>query len=314
MPEQLSFHKTNDNHSAEAQDLLLQSMAEWQVDLAVACEPYYVPLLPHWLGDSDGTVAVLTRSGTGPPSHSSTGARATLAEFETYLGLVRAAVARQSPKPIMVLGDLNAKSRAWGKPATNPRGRAVQVWALLSDLSLLNRGVVDWRVEEEVETIGPPLHPIRDLHLSQAGGTPDGADYAAEVVSRPGRRSLVKEANIVQRWGFAGRTEGASAEELAGRMRSSLKEVCDVVMPRTRCRVPRRQVYWWSPEIADLWATCCRARRAYVRCRRRTGLDTDLEGQMLDAYRQLKKDLQLAISKAKEKAREELLAGFNRDP
>ncbi|XP_064071905.1 ecdysone oxidase-like [Vanessa tameamea] len=60
MLEQLSFLQTNVNHSAGAQDLLLQSMAEWQVDLAVACEPYFVPPLPHWLG-------VLTRSGTAPP-------------------------------------------------------------------------------------------------------------------------------------------------------------------------------------------------------------------------------------------------------
>ncbi|XP_064074802.1 uncharacterized protein LOC135194104 [Vanessa tameamea] len=66
--------------------------------------------------------------------------------------------------------------------------------------------------------------------------------------------------------------------------------------------------------LGDLRATCCRARRVYIRCQRHNGLDTDLEGHMLDAYRQLKKDLQLAISKAKEMAREELLAGLNRVP
>ncbi|XP_046960630.1 uncharacterized protein LOC124530491 [Vanessa cardui] len=162
MSADFSFLQTNVNHCAGAQDLLLQSMAEWQVDLAVACEPYFVPPLPHWLGDLDDTVAVLTRSGTGPPlSLIERGSgyvvvgwgeyvvvgtyfspNRSLAEFEIYLGLVRAAVARQSPKPIMVLGDLNAKSRAWGNPVTNPRGRAVQVWALLSNLSLLNRGQV----------------------------------------------------------------------------------------------------------------------------------------------------------------------------
>ncbi|XP_047528987.1 uncharacterized protein LOC125065450 [Vanessa atalanta] len=146
MSAQFSFLQANINHCAGAQDLLLQSMAEWGIDLAVACEPYYVPPLPHWVGDSDGTVAVLAKSGTGPsislvergsgyvvvgwgeyvvvgtyfsPNRS-------LAEFEIYLGFVRSAVARQSPKPTVVLGDLNAKSRAWGNPATNPRGRAVQ--------------------------------------------------------------------------------------------------------------------------------------------------------------------------------------------
>ncbi|XP_046968885.1 uncharacterized protein LOC124536397 [Vanessa cardui] len=99
------------------------SMAEWGIDLAVACEPYYVPPLTHWVGDVDGTVAVLARSGTGPPlSLIERGSgyvvvgwgkyvivgtyfspNRSLAEFETYLGFVRAAVARQSPKPTLVL-------------------------------------------------------------------------------------------------------------------------------------------------------------------------------------------------------------------
>ncbi|XP_046978649.1 uncharacterized protein LOC124544227 [Vanessa cardui] len=169
MSADFSFLQTNLNHCAGAQDLLLQSMAEWGIDLAVACEPYYVPPLTHWVGDVDGTVAVLARSGTGPPlsliergsgyvvvgwgKYAIVGTyfspNRSLAEFETYLGFVRAAVARQSPKPTLVLGDLNAKSRAWGNPATNPRGRAVQVWALLSNLSLLNRGQVHTCVRQQ---------------------------------------------------------------------------------------------------------------------------------------------------------------------
>ncbi|XP_046972459.1 uncharacterized protein LOC124539205 [Vanessa cardui] len=171
------------------------------IDLAVACEPYYVPPLTHWVGDVDDTVAV--------------------AETDNRY----------------VLSDLNAKSRAWGNPATNPRGRAVQVWALLSDLSLLNRGLAE---PQRVSTTLPRWS------LGQYD------------------RDMVKE--------------GDSSEELAGRMRSSLKKICDAAMPRTRRRLPRRHVYWWSPEIAVLRATCCRVRRAYVRCRRRNGLDTDLEG------------------------------------
>ncbi|XP_050358311.1 uncharacterized protein LOC126778732 [Nymphalis io] len=358
---EISFLQTNLNHCAGAQDLLLQSMAEWEIDLAVACEPYYVLPLPHWAGDLDDTVAVLTRNGTGPPlSLIERGSgyvvaewgeyvvvgtyfspNRSLVEFETYLGSLRAAVARQSMKPILVLGDLNAKSRAWGNPATNLRGRAVQVWALLSGLSLLNKGqahtcvrhnggsvvdvsfatpvvarrVSEWRVEEEVETLSD--HRYIQFEIST---TRRLAELQRVPTTLPrwslGQldRELVKEAAIVQRWGSAGRREGASVEELAGRISRALKEVCDAAMPRTRRRAQRRHVYWWSPEIAELRATCNRARRAYVRCRRRNGLDVDLEGQLLAAYRQLKKDLQLAISRAKEKAREELLVSLNRNP
>ncbi|XP_047534367.1 uncharacterized protein LOC125069009 [Vanessa atalanta] len=136
MSAQFSFLQANINHCAGAQDLLLQSMAEWGIDLAVACEPYYVPPLPHWVGDSDGTVVVLAKSGTGPsislvergsgyvvvgwgeyvvvgtyfsPNRS-------LAEFEIYLGFVRSAVARQSPKPTVVLGNITAQKGTFHRP------------------------------------------------------------------------------------------------------------------------------------------------------------------------------------------------------
>lgn len=61
-PHNINFLQANLNHCAGAQDLLLQTMAEWQVDLAVACEPYYVPPHTHWVGDLDGSVAVLAGS------------------------------------------------------------------------------------------------------------------------------------------------------------------------------------------------------------------------------------------------------------
>ncbi|XP_050354400.1 uncharacterized protein LOC126776142 [Nymphalis io] len=220
----ISFLQSNLNHSAGAQDLLLQSMAEWQIDLAVACEPNFVPPLAHWIEDLDGTVAVLSRSGTGPPlsliergsgyvvagwgeyAVVETYFYRSLDEFETYLGSVRAAVARQSPKPTLILGNLNARSRAWGNPTTNPRGRAVQVWALLSGLSLLNKGQVhtcvrhnggsvmdvsfatpvvarrvsNWRVEEKVEIIA--ISDLRSRYAMQpCGGL--GAEFRVGMCS-----------------------------------------------------------------------------------------------------------------------------------
>ncbi|XP_050352214.1 uncharacterized protein LOC126774721 [Nymphalis io] len=110
MSTNIKFLQTNVNHCAAAQDLLLQSMAEWQIDLAVACEPYYVPPLPNWLGDLDGTVVVTTRSETSSLSliERSSGyvvagwrefvvvgtyfsPNRGLAEFQIYLGSIRAA-------------------------------------------------------------------------------------------------------------------------------------------------------------------------------------------------------------------------------
>nr|XP_053605924.1 uncharacterized protein LOC128672655 [Plodia interpunctella] len=63
----VTFLQANLNHSARAQDLLLQSMAEWDLDVAVVAEPYAVPSLPHWAGDLDGLVAIVARPGAAPP-------------------------------------------------------------------------------------------------------------------------------------------------------------------------------------------------------------------------------------------------------
>ncbi|CAH2085121.1 unnamed protein product [Euphydryas editha] len=340
----------------------MQSLAQWQIDLAVACEPYWAPTHPKWQGDLDGTVAVIRGDTAGPslafvergsgyvvvawgeyvvvgvyfsPNRS-------LAEFESFLDTVRAAVCRQSSRPVIVLGDFNAKSRAWGNPATDVRGRAVEAWALLSGLSLLNRGTVqtcvrlrggsvvdlsfaspavarrvtDWRVEEEVETLSDHNYIRFEVSTPSSSGTPPrGPSKLPRWALSKLDMELAREAAIVQRWASRDDAEGSSVEELAGRMRRSLTDICDAAMPRVLRRPrQRRAVYWWSPEIAALRAASMESRRRYVRCRRRNGANPALERELQNAYHEAKKALQLAISRAKDAGREELLAGLNRDP
>ncbi|CAB3237922.1 unnamed protein product [Arctia plantaginis] len=85
-------------------------------------------------------------------------------------------------------------------------------------------------------------------------------------------------------------------------------------MPRVRGRrPPRKEVYWWSQELADLRAACTRARRSYTRSRRRHRGDGE-EDRLHEEYRRARKTLKLAISRAKEEKRQEMLEGLNRDP
>ncbi|XP_063372200.1 uncharacterized protein LOC134660395 [Cydia amplana] len=68
--------QANINHCAGAQDLLLQSMAQWSIDVAVVAEPYYVPPSHNWAADLDGLVAIITKAGVEgipPPSTLSRG-------------------------------------------------------------------------------------------------------------------------------------------------------------------------------------------------------------------------------------------------
>ncbi|XP_053603709.1 uncharacterized protein LOC128680832, partial [Plodia interpunctella] len=156
----VTFLQANLNHSARAQDLLLQSMAEWDLDVAVVAEPYAVPSLPHWAGDLDGLVAIVARPGAAPPlaikkrgngfvvavrgEYAIIGVyfspNRDLPALERFLDALGPEIRRLAPLKVFVAGDFNAKSTAWGNPATEPKGRKVEEWALAAGLSLLNRG------------------------------------------------------------------------------------------------------------------------------------------------------------------------------
>lgn len=41
------------------QDLYLQTVTQWSIGVAVVVAPYYVPPRPNWMGDRDGSVAVV---------------------------------------------------------------------------------------------------------------------------------------------------------------------------------------------------------------------------------------------------------------
>ena len=66
--------QSNLNHSARAQDLLVQTMAEWNIELAILAEPYRVPDSTDWIGDLGARVAIV-RGGTWFSPGSRTGAQ-----------------------------------------------------------------------------------------------------------------------------------------------------------------------------------------------------------------------------------------------
>lgn len=66
----------------------------------------------------------------------------TLRSFGNYIRRVEACVERFRGHDLLVGGDLNARSTAWGDRLTCPRGELVEAWADSLDLSLLNKGRV----------------------------------------------------------------------------------------------------------------------------------------------------------------------------
>lgn len=358
--------QANIGHCAAAQDLLIQSVAQWSIKLAVISEPYFVPTSNSWLQDTDSSVAIYSNefASCPPLTHlrSASGFVAakwsgiivvgvyfspnkSLSEFEDFLGRLGTFLSQHLPCSVLLLGDFNAKSPAWGSPVTNARGEELEEWAALMGLIVANRGsvqtcvrqnggsIVDitftcpvvaqrisgWRVLEEVETLSDHRYIRFEIATSFSLGNSNsqtnntnGIHSFKWAISHLDK-DLALEAAIVQSW-LSSSTEPMNIEEEAISLGQSLTEICNASMPKVRTRPLKRQVFWWSEEIAELRKACVVARRQYTRHRRRRNRDPELDEQFYEPYRTSKKVLKTAIVRAKENARKELLRSLDRDP
>jgi len=179
--------------------------------------------------------------------------------------------------------------------------------------------VGDWRVEENKETLSDHRYVCFTVASRSELAQPSRAVGCLPrwAVGRLDRE-MALEAAIVQRWALTAEQQQHTmledVDDLAAKLRRSLSAVCDSAMPRARPAPPRRQVYWWSVDIAELRTACNSRRRVYLRSRRRRNSDDTAIRSSWEEYRQAKKALQLAIKRAKTQAREEMLEGLNRDP
>ena len=206
--------QVNTNHSAASQDLLLQTMVEKGLGLAVISEPYRI-LNNNCVGDLTGTVMALRIDSDDSPGMRAiekgqgyvavawgglaviglyASPNVPVAGLQYLLDRVRNCIRRLAVGDILVLGDFNAKSTAWGSPRTNPRGQAVTEWAAELGLQLLNRGststcvrwqgesivdlswasqsaarkVTGWRVAEELETLSDHRLIVLDFQVGDS--------------------------------------------------------------------------------------------------------------------------------------------------
>ncbi|XP_039761836.1 uncharacterized protein LOC120634995 [Pararge aegeria] len=263
----LNLLQANINHCARAQDLLFQSMAQWSIHVAVVAEPYRVPSGDNWVGDTDGVVAMTSRSIVGSPAFVNVGRgrgyvsafiddvmvvgvyfspSKSLADFEQFLAEVGVLISRRRSGRVLVAGDLNAKSVAWGCPTTNPRGRELEEWATASGLTVLNRGSVNTCVRQQ------------------------------------------------------GNVEEVEGE--VARLGVAMSHVCDGAMRRVHSVPSKRAVYWWSEELTLLRRSCVAARRQYTRCRRRRRRKLMEEERLYSLYRDAVRLLRTAIGVAKDLA------------
>ncbi|XP_038213330.1 uncharacterized protein LOC119833410, partial [Zerene cesonia] len=360
----LRYLQANINHCAKAQDLLVQSMMQWLVHVAVIAEPYYIPNCNEWLADNDGLVAIVVKMVDDIPPLRSTirghgwvavilgdtliigvyfSPNRPLSEFEDYLLELETVIRQNNYRQVLVAGDFNAKSVTWGSPATSARGAVLDEWIVAIGLVVMNQGsintcvrqqggsivditlassllasrVQDWRVLEDVETLSDHRYIRFDISTvqvtcqTQSSYSRDNPRWSLKRLDR----DALRVAAIVQAW-VSPPLDGSTVdvETETDWFQQALSQICDAAMPRVRSLPPKRQVYWWSGDLATLRSACVRARRLYSRLRRRRHRDEEMENQRYAEYREAKNKLKIAMEKAKVKAREEFLETLSRDP
>lgn len=343
--------------------MLFQSMAEWLIHVAIVSEPYSVPLRANWAGDNDNTVAVIAQTTAGSPPFNNVlrgngcvvasfeglavagiyfSPNRPLIEFEQFLAQLGTLLGQCGTNRILLGGDFNAKSVAWGCPATDARGEVLMEWATATGMSLINRGAVDtcvrqqggsivdltfaspalrqcvraWEVLQHLETLSDHRYIRYELSTVSVPGDLDrlprggGPRWALKSLDR----DVLVEAATVHAWA-AGEPVGLmNIEEEARWCYDTMAQICDTAMSRLKPLAPRRRVYWWSAVLSQLREACTMVRRQYLRCRRRAIRDRALELQLYDRYREARKTFRAAIGKAKQDSWDGLLESLNNDP
>ncbi|XP_041973441.1 uncharacterized protein LOC121729121, partial [Aricia agestis] len=348
----------NLNHCAQAQDLWVQALLQWEIDVAVIAEPYRVLVRSDWTGDVDSTVALVFGPKVVPPSSRNTtrghgfvvanlgtltvvgvyfSPNRAIADFEALL-LRLTAVVEGSNHPVVVAGDFNAKSPMWGSSVTNARGRVIEDWLTTTGLVLANRGtastcvrrqgesivdltlvsptiarrISEWQVLSRTETLSDHLYirfvvSARTTEPSRTSPSGVGPRWSLKKLDR----DLLKEAAAVASWAPL---PSEDVDECAQWLNEAAHNICDASMPRAGPAIPRRQTYWWNPDLKRLRDECVAARRRYLRYRRRRIRIESEEESIYDGYRTARHNLRDAIRMAKKTAWEEFLGSLEQDP
>ena len=252
----------NLNHSARAQDLLLQTMAECGTGLAIVAEPYHIPQRCG-VGDTTNTAAIIRAGTTDSPSINvikkdrgfvmATWGRiavvsvyaspnANIASFREQLDRIRDSVLPWMKQDVLIAGDFNAKSTLWGSPRTNPRGDTLVEWAAELDLRLLNEESKSTCVRWQGESI---------VDLTWA--SPGPGDWRVEdgLESLSDHRYITMKILLGDHWTSRRNNENGSGEK-ANRLQGTAPDTRWAIKKMDRSRLlTMAQATAWAAQTAE---------------------------------------------------------------
>ncbi|XP_044778840.1 uncharacterized protein LOC123327201 [Drosophila simulans] len=293
----------NLNHCTAAQDLLVRTVRERRLKLALFSEPYRTAASPEWAFDRTKKAAIWRCSIEAQQ----------LTDVLSDIGFVRARVGRwwvyslylapsltliafsraldrlaadtRGRTQVLIAGDFNAWSESWGSSTINARGRMVLEAFATLDLALLNHGnrhtfrraglgsVVDLTF-----TSGSSFRLTRwrlnedytgsdHLPIISDLGCPPSSQAQIAAQTRIKYKTDTLDTQVFREQ-FLPTANRQGAELTAVELMRQLKAACVASMQRSRTHIRQRApLYWWNQEIKTDRRECLSARRRYQRAR-----------------------------------------------
>ncbi|XP_015376190.1 PREDICTED: uncharacterized protein LOC107170553 [Diuraphis noxia] len=299
----ISFIQVNLNHCRVAQDLLYQYMVEEKVDIALLIDPHRIEPTASWYSNyGQQRTAIFTMSDRvtianvlKDPEFVSARINGVqvfscyaspnqpLVGFTDFLQRLEDNI-RTIPQgmPVLVTGDFNARSPAWGDWVSNARGEELGMLIESLDLLIMNSGststftsgagsVIDltlaseplsgrlsgWRVMDS--EFNNSDHHYISFHLTDSTTNqpqPAAGDSQGWITSGGIDVEALRTGLLIAKWLDGGHQRDAQdAEAEARTLRSRIATACDFALPKRRIAKPgKRPVHWWNPEIGTLRA------------------------------------------------------------
>lgn len=333
-----------------AQDLALGSAARWGADVLVVSEQNraHPSEADGWYSDESDLAAIAV---VGNVSINQVGPvvrgfrwvefpgfrlyscywtpNCALAEYVDFLRRLEISI-RTSSAPVIVAGDFNAKSSAWGSPRDDIRGSHLVDIISALDASVCNEGqsptfvrgesatyidvtfasarirgtVNNWSVRDD-ESLSLHKYIMFDVNVSIAYTPRSCSGWAFQKTGKNKLVAALASTFIPAPTSTSAETE---AEELVGWITRAL----DSCFPKRHHGEGRRPVPWWNQRIDSLRKDCLKARRIFQRARSKFGEDGSREQE--ERWKENRKLLSTEIKIAKEKCWADLIKTVDNDP
>lgn len=257
----------------------------------------------------------------------------TVDQYRARLSQISDKIEEQGQRRILLAGDFNAKSEAWGSMANCPRGTKLLELLAQHNLTILNTGgkpTFERRDQEshiDITACGSDLvHRIEKWQVLEEESMSDHNYIYLTIKEDKAARKIQKRARInprmldmkifVRQLRQSTENEGADAgmSQIIEHIQEASKSAESKIPPAVQEKPP---VYWWNEELSEKRKTTSKVKRRLSRERTKIKegkQDLTLMNELVAEQRQLKKEYRSLILKSKANAWKDLCDLVEMDP